>query len=252
MIVPLAFDAQRRGIRPSLEPIRLVLLDDQHLMRHALRSLLAHDPRYVFIGDTARRDECLSLVANGGAQVVLLNGDMRFGEALRTVLALNQLPKPPFTVALSDTEDPDRIRELCDAGVVGFLLKSATLIELREAIDAVASGGRYLRASGVLTLASGALASGALASGSRASGSRASPRGDPSCPEERMVAALSRREMAVLVGIAQGHSGRAVAEQLGITVKTVDTYRRRITVKTGLHRRADFVKTALALGLLTG
>ena len=69
-------------------------------------------------------------------------------------------------------------------------------------------------------------------------------------PAERMLGSLSDREKAVLVGIAQGYSGREVAAQLGISSKTVDTYRRRISAKSGVHHRTDFVQIALALGLL--
>jgi DNA-binding NarL/FixJ family response regulator len=235
-LAPVTDESPRRGLCPSGDPVRLLLFDDQHLMRLALKALLQHDPRYVLVGDTALGDECLTLAANGAAQVVIVNSDMHGVDPLSTVRALGKLANAPRTIALGDDEAPDRILDLFRAGVFGFLPKSATLPELRDAIAAVAVGGTYLRPSSTRAIATGLRTSAAhLASAA-----------------EKLLEPLSTRERAVLLGIALGHSGREIAEQLGITTKTVDTYRQRISVKTGMHHRSEFVKTALAVGLLAG
>lgn len=229
----LAQGVHRRGIRPAAELVRLALLDDQHLMRLALRALLAQDPRLQVVGDGARMEEVERLVVHGGAQVVLLNADMEGGVAALQRLA--QLAAAPRVVALGDDEHPDRMLALFRAGAFGYLPKSVQLPELRDAIDAVSAGGTYVRASTARALASGLRAPGAPADGG---GSR------------QLLDRLSGREQTVFTLIARGYSGPEIATQLGITAKTVDTYRHRIHEKIGVQHRSAYVQAALDAGLL--
>lgn len=229
----LAQTAQRRGIRPTGDLVRLALLDDQHLMRLALRALLAQDPRLQVVGDGARLEEVERLVVHGGAQVVLLNADMETGVAALQRLA--QLAAAPRVVALGDDEHPDRMLALFRAGAFGYLPKSVQLPELRDAIDAVAAGGTYVRASTARALASGLRTPAAPSNGGAS---------------RQLLDRLSGREQTVFTLIARGYSGPEIATQLGITAKTVDTYRHRIHEKIGVQHRSAYVQAALDAGLL--
>jgi DNA-binding NarL/FixJ family response regulator len=239
----LAQGAYRRGIRPTGELVRVALLDDQHLMRLGLRALLAQDPRLQLVGDGARLEEVERLVVHGGAQVVLLNADMEGGAAALERLA--RLAAAPRVVALGDDEHPDRMLALFRAGAFGYLPKSVQLPELRDAIEAVAAGGTYVRASTARAMASGLRAPGTAGSG-RANG-QATGAGNGS---RQLLDRLSGREQTVFTLIARGYSGPEIASQLGITAKTVDTYRHRIHEKIGVQHRSAYVQAALDAGLL--
>ncbi len=239
----LAQGAHRRGIRPSGELVRVALLDDQHLMRLGLRALLAQDPRLQLVGDGARLEEVERLVVHGGAQVVLLNADMDGGVA--ALQRLTQLAAAPRVLALGDDEHPDRMLALFRAGAFGYLPKSVQLPELRDAIEAVAAGGTYVRASTARAMASGLRpqAGGAPPNGTAPANGKANG-------VRPLLDRLSGREQTVFTLIARGYSGPEIAAQLGITAKTVDTYRHRIHEKIGVQHRSAYVQAALDAGLL--
>ena len=230
-----AREALRRGIRPDDGPIRLVLLDDQHLMRQALKALLGQDDRMQLMGDTGDLKECLSLVEQRAAQLVILNADMHDGQGLDAVRAITHTPTPPRVLALGDDEEPGRVLAMYRAGASGFLTKQAALQELRDAVSLIAAGSIYV---GVSTAK-------AIASGLRDAATNNGRHGARS-----MIEQLSDRERTVLRLIARGFSGPEVAEQLHITTKTVDTYRHRIHEKIGLRHRSEYVQAAIDAGIL--
>jgi DNA-binding NarL/FixJ family response regulator len=247
----LSQGAHRRGIRPSGELVRVALLDDQHLMRLGLRALLAQDPRLQLVGDGARLEEVERLVVHGGAQVVLLNADMEGGVA--ALQRLSQLAAAPRVVALGDDEHPDRMLALFRAGAFGYLPKSVQLPELRDAIEAVAAGGTYVRASTARAMASGLRAPGSAGHGranGHANGQANGHANGHANGSRQLLDRLSGREQTVFTLIARGYSGPEIAAQLGITAKTVDTYRHRIHEKIGVQHRSAYVQAALDAGLL--
>ena len=243
----LAQGAHRRGIRPTGELVRVALLDDQHLMRLGLRALLTQDPRLQLVGDGARLEEVERLVVHGGAQVVLLNADMEGGVA--ALERLSQLAAAPRVVALGDDEHPDRMLALFRAGAFGYLPKSVQLPELRDAIEAVAAGGTYVRASTARAMASGLRAPGTAGNGHATGHANGHANGHAS-GSRQLLDRLSGREQTVFTLIARGYSGPEIATQLGITAKTVDTYRHRIHEKIGVQHRSAYVQAALDAGLL--
>lgn len=152
---------------------------------------------------------------------------------IRQVGALAALPLGLHVIVLNSEQQPDEVLDAFRAGAFGYLPWSASVTELIEAIEMVADGMSY-----VLPTTAKALATGL----------RAPP---PSvAPDSSRLGVLSARERSVLERIARGFSGPEVAEQLGITVKTVDTYRHRIHEKLGVHHRSDYVRIALDHDLL--
>jgi DNA-binding NarL/FixJ family response regulator len=123
---------------------------------------------------------------------------------------------------------------LLEAGARGYVVKSAAGRELLTAVREVASGAVYVRSAAARVLAEGW--------GRRAQKSDA----------RKQWEQLSEREQAVVRLFAEGYTLAQIGEQLFISPKTVDTYRRRVTEKTGLADRAAYVKFALELGLLSG
>jgi DNA-binding NarL/FixJ family response regulator len=138
-------------------------------------------------------------------------------------------------VVLTMHDDPAYLRAALAAGAGGYVLKAAAHTELIAAIRAVSAGRTFVDPH---------LAGDLLQSLSAAG--EAAPAAEAGGPDAR----LSERERAVLGLLAQGHTNRAIAERLSLSVKTVETYRSRIAGKLGLKSRADFVRFALEIGLL--
>lgn len=230
----LSDSTRRRGARFTGDPIRIAVLDRNQLMRQALTALLARDPRIHVVGDSCDLEQCINYATHRAAQVVLLAAEADSATVIKQVTALATLPLGPHVIVLNGQQHPDEVLEAFRAGAFGYLPWSASAEELIEAIEMVAGGMSYV----LPTTAK------ALATGLRAPQPAVVPLGSSS------LDALSARERTVLERIARGFSGPEVAEQLGITVKTVDTYRHRIHEKLGVHHRSDYVRIALENDLL--
>ena len=134
-------------------------------------------------------------------------------------------------VALTLHEDPSYLLQLCKAGAVGYVLKRSAGDDLIRAIRTVAGGGVHFDA----TLAGKAL--------------KGRSGGSPSKEGLHRVD-LSEREKEVLILLAWGYSNKEIAGDLGLSVKTVETYRVRVSEKRGLRSRTEIVQYALRQGWL--
>ncbi len=225
---------RRRGARFTGEPIRLAVLDRNALMRHAFRALLARDPRLQLVGDSCDVEACVGSATQSAAHVVLLSAVPDSAVVLQQVAALTAVPLGPRVIVMNGEQDPENVLAAFRAGAFGYLSWSASATELIEAIEMVADGMSY-----VLPTTAKALAAGLC-----------TPPASTVEPANSRLHVLSARERTVLERIARGFSGPEVADQLGITVKTVDTYRHRIHEKLGVHHRSDYVRIALEHDLL--
>jgi len=225
---------RRRGVRVTGEPIRIAVLDRNQLIRQALIALLARDARIHLVGDSCDLDRCVDFATHGAAQVVLLSAEQGSADVIRQIATLAALPLGPHVIVLNGEQRPETVLDAFRAGAFGYLPWSASGAELIEAIEVVADGMSY-----VLPTTAKALATG-LRTPLKHTPVRGASRLD----------VLSTRERTVLERIARGFSGPQVADQLGITVKTVDTYRHRIHEKLGVHHRSDYVRIALENDLL--
>ena len=129
--------------------------------------------------------------------------------------------------------EEDYLVPLMEAGAAGYLVKSAADRELVDAVRAVAHGDVYVRPAAARVLAKNL------------------SKKDPVAVERERFAKLTQRERDVLRLVAQGYSAPEIGEKLFISPKTVDTYKQRINEKLGLAHRADYVRLALRLQLLT-
>jgi DNA-binding NarL/FixJ family response regulator len=120
-----------------------------------------------------------------------------------------------------------------EAGIAGYLVKSAADRELIMAVRAIAHGDVYMSPAGGRVLAKSFAAK------------------DPAKEERTRYERLTDRERDVLRLVAEGYSAPEIGEKLLISPKTVDTYKQRIHEKMGLAHRAEYVKLALKLKLLT-
>ncbi len=224
----------RRGAEMSEQPIRVVLVDDHTIVRAGLKALLHACPDIQVVGDASGGDEALILARHLNPDVMVMDLHMPNGDGASTTRELRRFSPEVKVLILSADDERERLVPCFADGARGYLSKHAAERELAEAIRVVASGDVYVRPSVARELA---------ASEPRTSerNARASAR----------FGQLSERERTVFELTAAGYNGPEIGRRLGITAKTVDTYKQRIATKLGLVHRTDYVRLAWELGVLT-
>jgi DNA-binding NarL/FixJ family response regulator len=223
----------RRGVPARIDPIRIVLVDDHQLVRAGFRSVLRTINDISVVGEAAGGDEAVALATRVHPEVVVMDLDMPEGDGLTATRRLLAVAPDMRVLIVTMYDESEKLLDALDAGARGFLSKSAAERELAEAIRVVAAGDVYVRPTVARALASSTEAPPRIRTDARARLER-----------------LSGREQTVVVLTARGFNGPEIGRQLGITAKTVDTYKQRIEEKLGLSHRSEYVRFALEADLL--
>jgi DNA-binding NarL/FixJ family response regulator len=224
----------RRGVPLAERPIRVLLVDDHTLLRTALKSLLQRSAsEIVVVGEASGGREAVELARRVHPDVIVMDLDMPGGDGLTATRALSDAGDETRVLILTMHDEHEQLLPLLRAGARGFLVKDAAERELIDAIRVVMAGDVYVRPAVARALADAV----------------APVQIEGESPRERF-AHLSDRERTVLRLVAEGFNGPEIGEQLGITAKTVDTYKQRIQDKLGLDHRTAYVRFAIDAGLL--
>ncbi|MFF1308505.1 response regulator [Streptomyces sp. NPDC058307] len=216
------------------EPLRLVVADDQDLLRTGFTMILTADGIDV-VGEASNGAEAIELVRATSPDVVLMDirmPEMDGLEATRRILA--EADEPPRIIILT-TFDSDRfVYTALSAGASGFLLKDVTPEQLVAAVRLVRTGDALLAPSITRRLIQ-----------------RFAPVDTPSTVLHRDLAVLSPRELDVLQLLAKGLSNLELAARMELSETTVKTHVRRILAKLNLRSRAQAVVVAYESGLIS-
>jgi two-component system, NarL family, response regulator NreC len=210
--------------------IRVLIADDHAVLRAGLKLLIGAESDMEVVGEAADGAETVRRAHATVPDVVLLDLSMPGGRGTQTIEELvRRAPapaSPPRVLVLTMHDDQASMQAALLAGASGYIVKKAADVELLTAIRAVHRGRTFVDLT---------------RPGERVT--RDSPAGGQPKP-------LSPREGEVLRLLAQGHSYRAAAEQLGVSVKTIETHRKRLADKLGLKSRAELFRFAVEVGLL--
>jgi two-component system response regulator NreC len=201
--------------------ITIVLADDHAVVRHGLRLLLEAEEDMEVVAETGDVDAAQRFVLGHKPTVLVLDLNMPGGSSLEAIPLVAETSPDTTVVVLTMQDDPAFAREALRAGARGYVLKHAAGSELVQAIRAAASGGTWLNPD---------LGARMAAAPDRAAG---------------MIGELSDREIEVLRLIALGHTNNEIAQQLFLSVRTVETHRAHIQQKLGRSTRAELVRYAL-------
>jgi DNA-binding NarL/FixJ family response regulator len=212
-------------------PSRVLMVDDHPVVLAGLKALVEADPDFEVVGNARDGRTALRLAKQLLPDVVVLDISMPEMNGIEVATAL--LAERPECRVLVLTVHDDRayLRQLVEAGVSGYLLKRSASDELIRALHAVVSGGMYLDP---------AIAGKVVG--------RAASRTQHARPGQ--AAELSERETDVLRLVAGGHSNKEISARLGISVKTVETYKARAMDKLGYRSRVELVRYAADQGWL--
>ena len=213
-------------------PLKLLLVDDHTILREGLRSLLELQPDLQVVGGAGNFEEAIELAARLQPDVVLTDIGLPGRSGLLLVRELRKVCPAARVVLLTAHASEEYIRAGLDAKADGYVLKDSGHDELVTAIRTVARGQQFLCK---------AVASRVLATYLHRGGSEATQ--DP-------LRSVTARERQVLTRIASGHSNKAVARELNLSVKTIEKHRANLMRKLALHNAADITRFALSHHLM--
>jgi DNA-binding NarL/FixJ family response regulator len=213
--------------------IRLLLVDDHQIVLDGLKVLFATMPTVTVVGVLNDSRQVCAFVgqklADQPVDVVICDLNMPRQSGIDVTLQLRQTHPAVKVLLLTMADDATTIREAVRAGVWGYVLKTSGRPELEQALTDLMANRRYFDAAVLDTLSTLAL-----------------PDRVADVPE---LAGLTERELAVLTLIAAEQSSAEIANQLCVSLSTVETHRRHLIQKLGVRNMAGLVKFAIRHGL---
>lgn len=212
--------------------IKILLVDDHAVVRMGLTMLLNTNPEMEVIGEASEGNEGIKKAMKLKPDVVVMDLSMPHGkDGLTATTELKKLMPEVNILILTMHDDEEYLFRAIQAGASGCILKSAPHDELMSAIESVAAGDAYLHPSATKRLMEEYL--GSIKQGSNDT-----------------YNLLSEREKEVLTLVAKGYANKEIAEQLVISVKTVETHKGNLMEKLQMKTRPELVEYAVKKGLL--
>ncbi len=212
--------------------IRIVLVDDQTLVRSGIRGLLALTDDIEVVDEAGDGEQALAVIAAAKPDVVLLDIRMPERSGIEVLKALKDSGELPPTILLTTFDDDEALLEGIRAGAKGFLLKDISLERLTEAIRSVAAGSTLIRPAITERILQGLKDSA------------------PSFPTLDLPDRLTNRETEILRLMAGGFNNREIADALGTGEGTVKNHVSSILSKLGVRDRVRAVLRGLELGCI--
>lgn len=217
-----------------MKKIQVLLVDDHTIVRNGLRSILENTGEVEVIGEASTGEEALEKIMVLAPQIMLVDISMPGISGIDLVKRVVKQSNQIRPVILSMHNDDAYILKSVEAGAYGYLLKDATREEILTALHTVKNGDKYFSASVASIIVNGYLSQ--VQRVEKASESRKT--------------LLSKKEKEVLKLLVDGLSSRQIADQLNLSVRTVDNHRANMMRRLQVHNAAELVKLALEEKLL--
>ncbi|WP_433303687.1 response regulator [Actinoplanes sp. CA-030573] len=213
-------------------PVRVLVVDDDALVRAALTMMLDGAPGIAVVGEASDGAEVPAATDAHSPDVVLMDLRMPRVDGVTATRRLRARPRPPEVIMLTTFDSDENILHALRAGASGFLLKDTPPARIAEAVRQVAAGEPILSPRVTRRLID-----------------RVAVQADAYARARAKLAALSPREHDVVVAIAQGYGNTDIAEALQMTLATVKTHVSHILTKLGLDNRTQIALLAHDAGL---
>jgi two-component system, NarL family, response regulator NreC len=209
---------------------RVLIADDHAIVRAGLRALLKSEAEMELVGEATGGEEALLLVDSLHPDILVLDLSMPDLDGIQVTRRVQSTSPDVRILILTVHEDEVLLREAIRAGASGYILKHAAEAELISAIHKVLLGEIYVHPKLIRALLVEPV--------------------EQLAPSPQPDEILTPRELDVLNRIVQGYTNRQIAEELSLSVRTVEGYRANMTEKLGLHSRAELVRYAREHGLV--
>ncbi|HEX6588761.1 MAG TPA: response regulator transcription factor [Longimicrobiales bacterium] len=216
--------SQTRETRSDSRPLRIVIADDHAIVRSGLAGLIASAGDMEVVGEARNGEETIRVVCAAQPDVVVMDVSMPGLDGATATERIRREAPAVRVLALTMHDDRAHLMRMLEAGATGYVIKRSPGDELLRAIRSVGAGESYVDS----VLAGAVLRD-------------ETPHGE----------LLSAREEEVLRRTAWGESNKAIAAALGISIRTVETYKARITDKLDLRSRPEMVRYAVERGWMT-
>lgn len=206
----------------AIHIIRILLIDDHPVARHGITSLLSARLTEAEIHEASEASSALLKIAEGGWDLVIVDLSMPGMNGLELIKEIRQTQPGLPTLALSMHPPSQFARRAISAGAIGYIAKDAKLDEFMDAVDAARQGRRYISSNTADLLRGQGAKWGVM-------------------PHE----SLSDREYQVLRLLGSGRTISDIGRELGLSVKTISTYRARVLEKLGMRTSAELMRYAI-------
>jgi len=212
-----------------MKPIRVLIADDHALVRAGIRALVEKIEGMVVVGEAGKGTEALELVKQLTPSLMLLDITMPDGGGFEVLEQVTRTYPEIRVIVLTVHEAGEYAIRALREGAAGFLPKSAASAELEQAIQTVIRGEIYI---------------------SPETSRRTLLEYGKGTSKRHLLATLSPRQREVLRFIAEGRTTKQIAQELEISVKTVETHRAQLMERLGIHDVAGLVRYAITVGLI--
>lgn len=206
------------------EAIRILVVDDHPVVREGLVGILTRDARYTVCGEASAIEEALELARTARPDLVLVDLLLKGQDGLDLVRRLNRLDRRLPILVISIQDEELYAERVLRAGASGYLMKDVVTENILAAIETVLAGGVYLSQTMMSRMVRKFV--------------------DSSSDQSVELSRLTDRELHVFQQIALGLSMREIAEAMGLSVKTIETYRENIKRKLSIRSASELVRYA--------
>ncbi len=208
-----------------MEKLRILLAEDHRILREGLKRLIDEQPNMEVVGEADNGVAAWQKAKELEPDIVLMDISMPRLNGAEATIKIKELCPNVKIVALTGHRASAYLNEVLKAGASGYVLKQAAIDELIEAIQIVAKGGNYIDRASRDSLINSPLSKRVY---------KGEPQGKP----------LSQREIQILSLVANGYTNKEIANELAISVKTVETHKANCMQKLDLKSRAEIVDYA--------
>lgn len=210
--------------------IRVLLADDHKVLLDGLQNLLEGLEDIRCVGVAMNGSEVMTILEDNNVDVILMDINMPVMDGIETTKQVREKYPETKIIALTMLEQASFIQLMLKSGASGFLLKNSGKEDVLTAIRAVAAGGQYLGPEATQLLMENMKGQSAI--------------------RREFIPRLTRRESEVLKLMAKGHSTQSIADTLFISFNTVESHRKNLRSKFGVHNGAELIRVASERGLL--
>lgn len=206
-----------------MDLVNILIAEHHRIVRDGIKMILTEVPGLKVVDAVANKEELLSFSFKGDIDIIILDLDMPDLDMKNTIEKLKKENPEIKILCISDVENKEQIKRVMVAGVSGYILKKRGKEEIIEAIEVIKNGNQYLCDETIKALVHDT--SNELAFDVESS-------------------SLTEREVEILRLICKEYTNKESAEELGISIRTVDAHRRSLLQKTGAKNTAGLVKFA--------